>query len=163
MSVRDTIEVAEAESPVAFNCLDCGVELPIVGRQHQIDRLRSHKAFIKGETQGIPRALLCAGCLKRRHKDEKRQRTVDEKRSRAIFRDHRNGSYGERRTTKEWELLKKAVHSRDGYRCRMCNRDDLPLHVHHRTYNNYAEEPLEDLITLCADCHGLFHSYSKVS
>jgi 5-methylcytosine-specific restriction endonuclease McrA len=163
MSVRDTCEVAEAESPVAFNCVDCKRELPILDRQHQIERLRSHKTYHRGETQGIPRELLCARCIKRRGKDEERQRELDQRRYRAIIRDHRKGSYGARRMKKEWEMLKKEVHSRDGYRCRMCNRDDLPLHVHHRTYNKYAEEPLEDLITLCADCHGVFHSYSKVS
>jgi hypothetical protein len=65
--------------------------------------------------------------------------------------------------SEEWEILKKEIHSRDGYRCRVCNRNDRPLHLHHRTYRGYAEESLEDLVTLCADCHGLFHAYSKVS
>lgn len=163
MSVRDTIEVAEAKSPIAFNCLDCGVELPIGGRQHLIDRLRSYKAFHKGETQGAPRALLCAGCIKRRDQNDKRQRNVNQKRYRAILRDYRNGSYAERRMKKEWEMLKKEVHSRDDYRCRMCNRKDLHLHLHHRTYVGYAQERLEDLITLCEGCHFLFHAHSEVS
>jgi 5-methylcytosine-specific restriction endonuclease McrA len=158
MSVRDTIETAEAESPIAFNCLDCGVELPIVGRQHLINRLRSYKAFHKGETQGIPRALLCAGCLKRRDKDDKRQRRLDQRRYRLIINDHRKGSYEERRMKEEWGMLKKEVHSRDSHRCRICNREDLPLHLHHRTYVGYAQEMLEDLITLCEECHFLFHT-----
>jgi hypothetical protein len=54
MSVRNTCELAEAESPVAFNCLDCGRELPLIGRQHLIDQLRSYKAVHKGEKQGPP-------------------------------------------------------------------------------------------------------------
>jgi hypothetical protein len=53
-------EVAEAESPVAFNCLDCGVELPIIDRQHLIDRLRSYTALQEGKNQGTPRARCSA-------------------------------------------------------------------------------------------------------
>jgi hypothetical protein len=63
----------------------------------------------------------------------------------------------------EWGMLKKEIHSRDGHRRRMCNRYTRPLYLHHRTYRGYAEESIEDLITLCADCHGLFHSYRRVS
>jgi 5-methylcytosine-specific restriction endonuclease McrA len=162
-SIRNICEIAEAESPLTFNCLDCGVELPTEDRQHVIDLYRSYKTFHKGQNQGTPRALLCVGCTRRRDKDDTQQRTLDQRRYRAIIRNVRKGSYGERRTSDEWRILKKQVHSRDDYRCRMCNRDDLPLHVHHRTYKTYAEERLADLITLCAKCHGLFHSLSEVS
>ena len=148
---------------MTFNCLDCGRKLPIDDRQHVIEQYCSYKTFHKGQNQGTPRALLCAGCTKRKVEDENRQRIVDQERYRSIIRDHRKGSYGERRMKEEWGILKKQVHSRDGYRCRMCNRNDLPLHVHHRTYETYAEEKLEDLITLCAKCHGLSHSLSEVS
>ena len=128
-----------------------------------INRIHSYKAFHKGGNQGIPRSLLCARCTKRRDKNRERQRTVDHERYREILRNYREGSYAARRMKEEWGMLKKEVHSRDGYRCRMCNRKDRPLHVHHRTYQGYAEERLEDLITLCADCHSFFHSYSTVS
>jgi hypothetical protein len=57
----------------------------------------------------------------------------------------------------EWMILKRQVHHREGYRCRLCGRDDLQLHVHHSTYKNYGEEKLEDLITLCSTCHERFH------
>jgi 5-methylcytosine-specific restriction endonuclease McrA len=163
MSVRNICELAEAEVPIAFNCLDCGVELPISDRQHLIDQHRSYKTLRKVENQSNPRALLCVGCAKRRDEDEKKQRTLDQHRYRAIFAEYRKRPYPERRRTREWQILKKQVFRRDGYRCRMCNRNDLPLHPHHRTYETYAEESLEDLITLCAGCHGLFHSYSEVS
>ena len=162
-SIRNICEIAVAESPIAFNCLDCGVELPIVHRPHVINKLRSYKTFHKGESQGIPRALLCVGCKKRRDEDHIRQRTTDQERFRAMIAHFRKGDYGERRLSGEWEILKKKVHGRDGYRCRICNRNDLPLHLHHRTYTYYAEESLENLLTLCADCHLIFHSLSKVS
>jgi 5-methylcytosine-specific restriction endonuclease McrA len=59
--------------------------------------------------------------------------------------------------------LKKQVHRRDGYRCRLCGRDDVELHVHHCTYENYAQERLEDLITLCPVCHRDAHFRSEAS
>jgi 5-methylcytosine-specific restriction endonuclease McrA len=55
------------------------------------------------------------------------------------------------------------IHRRDGYRCRFCNRNNGPLHVHHRTYATYAEERLEDLLTLCRGCHEYFHRLSEAS
>ena len=71
--------------------------------------------------------------------------------------------YAERRQTKEWAILKKRIHHRDRYRCRLCGRDDVELHVHHCTYANYAQERLEDLITLCSECHHDFHFKSEAS
>ncbi len=54
-------------------------------------------------------------------------------------------------------VLKRQIHRRDEYRCRMCGNDDAQLHVHHCTYANYGKEKLEDLITLCSTCHQRFH------
>lgn len=43
----------------------------------------------------------------------------------------------------------------DGRRCRTCGAtaDDYPLQVHHRTYARLGHEELDDLITLCSQCH----------
>jgi 5-methylcytosine-specific restriction endonuclease McrA len=60
-------------------------------------------------------------------------------------------------------VLKRQIHRRDGYCCRLCGRNDDQLHVHHRTYATYAEERLEDLITLCRSCHEHFHFLSEAS
>ena len=42
------------------------------------------------------------------------------------------------------------------FRCEICNKPSN-LHVHHRTYGNLGDEPIEDLIVLCEECHGVFH------
>ncbi len=89
MSVRNICEVAAGESPIAFNCLDCGVELPINDRQHLIDHHRSYKTFRKVENQGNLRALLCVYFTRRSDGEEKRQRTLDQYRYRAILADYR--------------------------------------------------------------------------
>jgi hypothetical protein len=44
-----------------------------------------------------------------------------------------------------------------GFRCRTCNlgRDDVALQVHHRTYARLGHEVIDDLTTLCVECHGV--------
>lgn len=42
-----------------------------------------------------------------------------------------------------------------GHRCRLCGRGSptVRLDVHHRTYERFGEERVEDLTTLCRECH----------
>jgi len=44
---------------------------------------------------------------------------------------------------------------RAGKRCRLCNQGppDVVLEVHHRSYNHFTREHVEDLTTLCSECH----------
>jgi len=61
----------------------------------------------------------------------------------------------------EWEAIRRAIRSRDGYRCRVCGAPELPgqAHdVHHlrplRTFRDRAEAHApENLITVCRRCH----------
>lgn len=64
--------------------------------------------------------------------------------------------------TPEWEEKRKAALARAGYHCQVCNAGNTPLHVHHRTYIRRGYELDQDLITLCADCHQLFHQNGKM-
>ena len=62
-----------------------------------------------------------------------------------------------------WKVKRQEAIERDGKRCRLCY-SSKKLHVHHRYYPQvYGEEPLTDLITLCQECHDLFHSNMQVS
>lgn len=42
-----------------------------------------------------------------------------------------------------------------GFRCRLCDaaNDMAQLEVHHRTYERFCHERVEDLTTLCRECH----------
>ncbi|MBI4909911.1 MAG: HNH endonuclease [Acidobacteria bacterium] len=52
-----------------------------------------------------------------------------------------------------WEELRTEALKRDGYRCRTCNSAD-DLEVHHRRYPAaWGTEPVDDLTTLCRECH----------
>ena len=61
----------------------------------------------------------------------------------------------------EWLELRGACLERDDYRCRGCNRSadefQSPLEVHHRVYDygqpNPLIVPIDELTTLCPECH----------
>jgi len=69
--------------------------------------------------------------------------------------------------TRHWKITRNKQVSDDLDKCRLCganeyNTDDLELHVHHNTYDRKGYELSEDLLTLCADCHKMFHDNVKV-
>lgn len=164
MSVGDVSQLAESQSLVVFHCLDCGAQLQAESRSHLIRMYRSLEALCGSESENYHVTnLLCETCLKQRDEYNEEQRRLDCLRQQALLDEYRERSYAERRKTREWAILKRQVHRRDGYRCRLCGRDDVQLHVHHRTYATYGEERLEDLITLCSSCHEHFHFLSEVS
>ncbi|MDQ3964923.1 MAG: hypothetical protein M3246_00470 [Actinomycetota bacterium] len=166
MSVRDVCALVESQEPPLwlFPCLDCGRELRARDRRRQIRRQHNLEAFSEGESDDYrDDDLFCKSCLKQRDEYDNAQRLLDRRRQEAIHDERRQVPYTERLQSEEWVIIKRQVHRRDGYRCRLCNRGDRPLHVHHRTYSTYDEERLEDLITLCNVCHRNFHSLSKVS
>jgi 5-methylcytosine-specific restriction endonuclease McrA len=162
-SVGDVRDLAESQPVVTFNCLDCGVELKPMNRRHLLRMHHSLKAHHRGEGSDHLSDLLCKRCSAQRDAHADDQRRLDELRQQALLAEYRARPYAERRKTKEWAILKQQIHRRDEYRCRLCGRDDIELHVHHCTYDNYAQEKLEDLITLCSACHHKAHFGSEAS
>jgi 5-methylcytosine-specific restriction endonuclease McrA len=156
--------VAEAQPIMVFPCLDCGMEIAARNRRHRIRLLNSVDDFCGDDVgNGPPADLLCQTCQQQRAEHAEQQRRLDDLRHQALLDEYRARPYADRRSTREWAALKKQIHRRDDWRCRLCGRGDLQLHVHHRTYATYAEERLEDLITLCRACHQHFHFLSEAS
>lgn len=67
----------------------------------------------------------------------------------------------------EWKALKSKVLNRDNYTCQSCNTNGISLEVHHITYQNFGNEDLADLVSLCRNCHQAIHDkhgydYNKV-
>lgn len=60
-----------------------------------------------------------------------------------------------------WKGIREEVYKRDDYKCRMCS-SNKNLCVHHRNYNNIGNENLDELSTLCKDCHETFHKNKTV-
>lgn len=59
--------------------------------------------------------------------------------------------------TPEWRTVRRLKLAQARHCCQLCNADDRPLHVHHRTYDRRGQERLDDLLVLCEECHGRFH------
>lgn len=68
-------------------------------------------------------------------------------------------NYKEYIKSEEWKIKRKEVLKRDKFKCRLCSAKgtEYNLHVHHNSYKNLGNEPLEDLITLCKECHERHH------
>jgi hypothetical protein len=164
MTVSDVRNLAESEPVMTFYCLVCNTELAEKNRLQQIGMQDSVQDYCRDKTKNTPPAnLLCGPCHQQIKDHEEQQAHLDRKRYQALLKEYRARPYEDRRQTREWKVLKRQIHRRDRYRCRLCNRNKVPLHVHHRTYTTYAEERLEDLLTLCRGCHDHFHFLSEAS
>jgi len=69
------------------------------------------------------------------------------------------GKYQDKWKDPRWQKRRLEVFARDDWRCRLCNNGKRTLAVHHRVYSsgNPWDEPMDDLVTLCEDCHAAFH------
>ena len=56
----------------------------------------------------------------------------------------------------EWATKRAFVLARDDFKCQSCSID-TDLNIHHISYKNLGNEPLEHLICLCQDCHTDLH------
>ena len=56
--------------------------------------------------------------------------------------------------SEKWRERRRERRERDDFRCVVCRTDVQEILVcHHITYENFGNEPLEDLRTVCAYCH----------
>jgi hypothetical protein len=113
--------------------------------------------------------LQCPDCLRKKHKEEwKRQKEQDREERRKewgeITREAqqelvrlKNLPYDEYLKTDWWKACRATAMRRARGRCQLCNRNDRPLHVHHRTYERRGEEFPSDLTVLCESCHEKTH------
>jgi 5-methylcytosine-specific restriction endonuclease McrA len=64
-------------------------------------------------------------------------------------------------TKEEYEIIRKRVLERDGWRCQECGSTQN-LHVHHmKPRSQLGGDTMDNLITLCADCHGKCHGMAR--
>ena len=59
-----------------------------------------------------------------------------------------------------WMILRHRTFIRDGIRCVRCRATER-LEVHHLTYVRVGHEDLDDLVTLCDECHVYTHARQK--
>ena len=62
--------------------------------------------------------------------------------------------------SREFAALRNQALERDAWRCQFCGSSN-DLHVHHqRSRSKGGDDSLENLITLCANCHRFVHESS---
>jgi len=57
--------------------------------------------------------------------------------------------------SEEWAEKREKALKRDGYCCTSCG--DAATDVHHLTYDRLYDEHIDDLTSLCRDCHSAIH------
>ena len=66
-----------------------------------------------------------------------------------------------------WQEMRLRVFDRDKWTCQECRctkLDGRPFHVHHKRYRPLAapwEYPMDELETLCEDCHAKTHGIAR--
>lgn len=71
-------------------------------------------------------------------------------------------SYGERLKDPRWQQVRLKVFKRDDWKCICCRAASETLNVHHLEYGKDPwDTPVENLITLCAECHSNFEGEIK--
>lgn len=78
-------------------------------------------------------------------------------------REH-SSEYIEHLQSPEWRETRMRVLVRASGRCERCNAlvPSDKLQVHHKTYDNLGDEPLDDLLALCVICHILADKARKM-
>ena len=121
MTAADVHDLVESQPLMVFPCLCCGVELLVRNRLHRIRLQRSLEDYCRDESgNGPPAELLCETCEEQANDLLAQQRRLDRERYEALLADYRERPYGMRRESREWAVLKRRIHARDGYRCRLC-------------------------------------------
>jgi hypothetical protein len=60
----------------------------------------------------------------------------------------------------QWKEIRKKVLKRDDYTCQGC-LESPAVDVHHITYNNWQNEFMFELMSLCRECHTRVHKKDK--
>ena len=82
---------------------------------------------------------------------EEAQRLAEERRKFTSYYDYLRSD--------EWQRKRRARLKHDGYRCQMCG-SGKQVEVHHICYDHLRKgAEIDDLVTLCHDCHRKVHEY----
>ena len=71
-------------------------------------------------------------------------------------------SYEEYLKSNEWKSIRSEAVKRDHKKCAICE-DNSSLQVHHFKYpKDWNDDCVENVITICEDCHGIYHNHCHV-
>lgn len=72
--------------------------------------------------------------------------------------------YSKKLRDPRWQKKRLEIMQRDDFKCKYCASSDRELQIHHLKYTakNPFEEPDENLITACCDCHEIITQLTKI-
>lgn len=71
-------------------------------------------------------------------------------------------SYSEKLQDPRWQKKRLEVFQRDKWRCCICAKSDVTLHVHHSEYDGDPwDVSIDDLLTACKYCHKRMHQLTN--
>lgn len=137
------------KASLSIKCQSCGNLLTVSGRT---------------ELQEIRRGcnLVCNSCNEAERREREKRWKEENAAEETRLRELQTMPYPEYLKIPEWESRKAQHLKSTGYRCQVCNSSNIPLHVHHRTYERRGYENFKDLIVLCEECHRLYHEKGKL-
>lgn len=151
--IKEARKAREVQAGKTGSCLDCGTKI-----WKGADRCRqcsNKKVFFKGNVKR------CLDCNVEIHRKATRCKNCFDK-----IQDQ--GKSKERvkfQNSRAWNEVRTACFERDNYTCQHCNiRGSKTLSAHHiKPYRNYPELrlDLDNLLTLCHDCHYALHANQK--
>lgn len=145
---------------IPIKCEACGVQLTVNSRTEANELLRKQR--IRSKRKDRNWRFLCPSCWEKEREEDRKKSIAEREAMEKRLCELRTMPYHEYLKTPEWQA-RRLEHLRSvNFRCQVCNRNDLPLHVHHRTYEHRGEERFKDLIVLCEQCHKLFHDQGKL-
>lgn len=142
---------AVPKKELVFKCKKCHepIIVTVNSRNEREDRLKDKNK------------LTCDRCIedakvnkekRRKEKDRKKQAELEEK-----IAFLRAMPYEEYLKTEHWQQFRKKALKHYHYQCQKCDATGVRLDVHHLTYERRGCELLEDVITLCKECHEKEH------
>ena len=90
------------------------------------------------------------------NQDELRLQREEKDRALKLLYTIESVDYKEYIKSAAWYQKRLARLKKDKYTCQKCGDTEF-LEVHHLTYDNLGDEPMEDLVCLCRACHQKVH------
>lgn len=158
---RELIDSVEA----SVKCGRCKQQIRFRSRSHMSEIAKLVKADEDSTGAHYEKGfkILCDGCSREVAEEYKREYERDETMRRARVGTLKTMPYVDFLRTMYWQERRREHLQSTGYSCQVCNARDVTLDVHHRTYARRGQEHYTDLLTLCRDCHGLFHREGRLA
>lgn len=59
--------------------------------------------------------------------------------------------------SESWRARRRQYFAKFGRDCKGCGEQLSRIHVHHKTYERFGNEDLNDLVSVCEACHAMIH------